>query len=178
MENTFKVAKALGHFSNAKQLIHSKNYSFHQVEKLLLKAAKAKVYDADIELATLYKKHKMFKEALYWYDKSSRISYDENLIFEIASWYENGIGTEVNYDEAAKLYLKISHFNNEALVKLMTLYKDKKTSYFGTMPQRNNFQYWQKLLAENLKKEYWKINTFNRRTSHEIYIENLLQKNK
>jgi len=89
MENTFKVAKALGHFSNAKQLLHSKNYSFHKVEKLLLSAAKAKVSDADIELANFYKKHKMFKEALYWYDKSSRISYDENLIFEIASWHRS-----------------------------------------------------------------------------------------
>jgi len=166
LENTFKVAKALGHFSNAKQLIHSKNYSFHQVEKLLLKAAKAKVYDADIELATLYKKHKMFKEALYWYDKSSRISYDENLIFEIASWYENGIGTEVNYDKAAKLYLKISHFNNEALVKLMTLYKDKKTSYFGTIPQRHNFQYWQDLMARKIKQGYWNINLTKERISN------------
>ena len=53
--------------------------------------------------------------------------------------------------------------------------KDKKTSYFGTMPQRNNFQYWQKLLAENLKKEYWKINTIKRRGSENIYIENLLR---
>jgi len=178
MENTFKVAKALGHFSNAKQLIHSKNYSFHQVEKLLQSAAKAKVSDADMELANFYKKHKMFKEALYWYDRSLSSISDKNLIFEIASWYENGIGTEVNYDEAAKLYLLIAHFNNEALVRLMTLYKDKKTSYFGTMPQRNNFQYWQKLLAENLKKEYWKINRIKRRASDRIYIENLLKKTK
>jgi len=158
MENTSRFAKALGHFSYAKQLIHSKNYSFHQVEKLLLNAAKAKFSEADMELANFYKKHRMFKEALYWYEKSLPRSVDQNLKIEIASWYENGIGTEVNYDKAAKLYLPISHFNDEALVKLMTLYNDKKTSYFGTMPKRNNFQYWQKLLAENLKKKYWNIN--------------------
>ena len=158
MENTSRVAKRLGQFSFAKQLMQSENYSFYQVEKLLLNAAKANVFDSKLELANFYKKHRMFKEALYWYDKSLHISSDENLIIEIASWYENGIGTELNYDKAAKLYLMISQFNNEALVRLMTLYNDKKTSYFGTMPQRNNFQYWQKLLALKLKKEYWNIN--------------------
>jgi len=100
----------------------------------------------------------MFKEALYWFDKKAFYGLDHNLLIEIASWYEEGIGTEVNYDKAAELYLRIAHSNNEALIRLLSLHKDKKTSYFGTIPQRNNYEYWQNLLHLRMKQKYWNIN--------------------
>ena len=155
--NVNNIGQKIGMFSYAKQLIQSENYSFHQVEKLLLNAAKADVFDSELELANFYKKHKMFKEALYWYEKILFIG-DHNLLFEIASWYEEGIGTEVNYDKAAELYIRIAHSNNEALRRLLLLHKDNKTSYLGTIPQRNNLQYWQNLLVRKVKEGYWNIN--------------------
>ena len=63
--NIDMIAKNVGNYSYALQLQKNPNYSFHQVEKLLLNAAKADVFDSEIELANFYKKHKMFKEALY-----------------------------------------------------------------------------------------------------------------
>jgi len=112
--NVKNIGQKIGLFSYAKQLIQSENYSFHQVEKLLLNAAKANVFDSKLDLANFYKKHRMFKEALYWYEKTLFIGLDHNLLIEIASWYEEGIGTEVNYDKAAELYIRIAHSNDEA----------------------------------------------------------------
>lgn len=164
--NIDMIAKNVGNYSYALQLQQNPNYSFHQVEKLLINSAKADVFDSKLELANFYKKHKMFKEALYWYDKTLFIGLDHNLVIELAGWYEEGIGTQVNYDKAAELYIRIAHSNNEALRKLVLLYKDNKTSYFGTTPQRNNLQYWQNLLAIQIKKEYWNINLTKRRISN------------
>ena len=169
--NIDMIAKNVGNYSYALQLQKNPNYSFHQVEKLLLNAAKADVFDSEIELANFYKKHKMFKEALYWYEKILFIGLDYNLLIEIASWYEEGIGTEVNYDKAAELYLRIAHSNNEALIRLLSLHKDNKTSYLGTIPQRNNLQYWQNLLTRRIKQGYWNINLTKERiisNSHKL----------
>ena len=157
-QEMIKKAHALADLSRATQLQKNSNYSFHQVEKLLLNAAKADVFDSKLELANFYKQHRMFKEALYWFDKKAFYGLDHNLLIEIASWYEEGIGTEVNYDKAAELYLRIAHSNNEALIRLLSLHKDKKTSYFGTIPQRNNYEYWQNLLHLRMKQKYWNIN--------------------
>ena len=169
--NIDMIAKNVGNYSYALQLQKNPNYSFHQVEKLLLDAAKADVFDSELELANFYKKHKMFKEALYWYEKTLFIGLDRNLVFEIASWYEEGIGTEVNYDKAAELYERLAHYNNEALIRLLSLHKDKKTSYFGTIPQRNNYEYWQNLLTRRIKQGYWNINLTKERiisNSHKL----------
>jgi len=166
MENISRVAKRLGQLSFAKQHMQSENYSFYQVEKLLLNAAKANVFDSKLELANFYKKHKMFKEALYWFEKTSFFGLDHNLLIEIASWYEEGIGTEVNYGKAAELYIRIAHSNNEALIRLLSLHKDNKNSYLGTIPQRNNLQYWQNLLARRIKQGFWNINLTKERISN------------
>jgi len=40
----------------------------------------------------------------------------------------------------------------------LSLHKDNKTSYLGAIPQRNNLQYWQNLLARRIKQGYWNIN--------------------
>lgn len=166
--NIDMIAKNVGNYSYALQLQKNPNYSFHQVEKLLLDAAKADVFDSELELANFYKKHKMFKEALYWYEKTLFIGLDHNLLIELASWYEEGIGTEVNYDKAAELYLRIAHSNNEALIRLLSLHKDNKTSYLGTIPQRNNLQYWQNLLVRKVKEGYWNINRTKERITNNL----------
>jgi len=164
--NIDMIAKNVGNYSYALQLQKNPNYSFHQVEKLLLDAAKANVFDSKLDLANFYKKHRMFKEALYWFDKKSFWGLDHNLLIEIASWYEEGIGTEVNYDKAAELYIRIAHSNDEALRRLLLLHKDNKTSYLGTIPQRNNLQYWQNLLTRRIKQGYWNINLTKERISN------------
>ena len=157
--NTIAAAtKAIRHSAIARQLASNKNYTFKEVEGHLLEAVKHNKNSAELDLANLYKKHKMFKEALYWYEKILFIGLDHNLLIELASWYEEGIGTEVNYDKAAELYLRIAHSNNEALRRLLLLHKDNKTSFLGTIPQRNNLQYWQNLLARRIKQGYWNIN--------------------
>ena len=158
MENITETIKAIRHSSIARQLASNKNYTFKEIEGHLLEAIKHNKNSAELDLANLYKKHKMFKEALYWYEKTLFIGLDHNLLIELASWYEEGIGTEVNYDKAAELYLRIAHSNNEALIRLLSLHKDNKTSYLGTIPQRNNLQYWQNLLARRIKEGYWNIN--------------------
>ena len=169
--NVNNIGQKIGMFSYAKQLIQSENYSFHQVEKLLLGAAKADIFDSELELAKFYKEHRIFNEALYWYEKTLFAGLDHNLLIEIASWYEEGIGTEVNYDKAAELYIRIAHSNDEALRRLLLLHKDNKTSYLGTIPQRNNLQYWQNLLARRIKQGYWNINLTKERiisNSHKL----------
>ena len=163
MENITKATKAIRHSSIARQLASNKNYTFKEVEGHLIEAIKYNKKFAELDLANLYKKHKMFKEALYWYEKI--FIGDHNLLIEIASWYEEGIGTEVNYDKAAELYLRIAHSNDEALRRLLLLHKDNKTSYLGTIPQRNNLQYWQNLLARRVKQGYWNINLTKERIS-------------
>ena len=168
MENITKATKAIRHSSIARQLASNKNYTFKEVEGHLIEAIKYNKKFAELDLANLYKKHKMFKEALYWYEKTLFIGLDHNLLIELASWYEEGIGTEVNYDKAAELYLRIAHSNNEALIRLLSLHKDNKTSYLGTIPQRNNLQYWQNLLARRVKEGYWDINRTKERITNNL----------
>jgi len=87
MNSIATATKAIRHSSIARQLASNKNYTFKEIEGHLLEAIKHNKNSAELDLANLYKKHKMFKEALYWYEKILFIGLDHNLLIEIASWY-------------------------------------------------------------------------------------------
>jgi len=136
MDHSFTEAKdtaiALKYLTEAKALLRQDDYSFKEVEELLLKASKSTRHETYLELARLYEKHNMFDEALKWYMRKYNYSGLEGEdTVKVASWYEQGIGTEIDYNMAVKLYTKIAFTNDEALKGAIRLYKDKNATYMS-----------------------------------------------
>jgi predicted HTH domain antitoxin len=137
MDQSFTEAKdtaiALKYLTEAKALLRQDDYSFKEVEELLLKASKSTRYETYLELARLYERHNIFDEALKWYMRKynhSMLETEDTL--KVASWYEQGIGTDTDYNMAVKLYTRKAFSNDEALKSVIRLYKDKNASYMGT----------------------------------------------
>ncbi len=138
MTHSFTEAKdtaiALKCLTEAKALLRQDAYSFKEVEELLLKASKSTRHETYLELARLYEKHNMFDEALKWYmRKYSYSMLDKKDTVKVASWYEKGIGTEVDNNLAVKLYTGIAFGNDEALKGAIRLYKNKNVAYMRTL---------------------------------------------
>ena len=138
MSQSFTEAKdtaiALEYLTEAKALLRQDDYSFKEVEELLLKASKSTRHETYLELARLYEKHNMFDEALKWYvRKYNYTGLEGEDTVKVASWYEQGIGAEIDYNMAVKLYTKIAFINDEALKGAIRLYKDKSATYMRTL---------------------------------------------
>jgi len=148
MDQSFTHAKdaaiALKNLAEAKDLHSKVNYSFKDVERLLLKASDHNI-SAYVELAKLYEKHGIFDEALKWYMRKYNHSMLENEdIAKLASWYEQGIGTEIDYNMAVKLYTRIAFIHDEALKGAIRLYKNKDIDYVRNLaPGQMTFEKWE-----------------------------------
>jgi len=128
------TAIALKYLIEAKTLLCQDDYSFKKVESLLLEASKSTRHETYLELARLYERHNIFDEALKWYMRKYNYSMLEaEDIVKIASWYEQGVGTEVDNNLAVKLYIGIAFGNDEALKGAIRLYKNKNTTYTRTL---------------------------------------------
>jgi hypothetical protein len=137
MDQSFTEAKdtaiALKYLTEAKALLRQDDYSFKEVEELLLKASKSTRHETYLELARLYERHSIFDEALKWYMRKYNYSMlDKKDAMKVASWYEKGIGTEVDNNLAVKFYTGIAFSNDEALKGAIRLYKNKNTTYMRT----------------------------------------------
>ncbi len=127
------TAIALKCLVEAKDLQSKASYSFKDVEQLLLKASDHNI-SAYVELAKLYEKHDVFDEALKWYMRKYNNSMLENEdIVKVASWYEQGIGTEVDNNMAVKLYTGIAFVDDEALKGAIRLYKNNNIDYVRSL---------------------------------------------
>lgn len=127
------AAIALKNLVEAKSLLNQDDYSFKQVEGLLLKASKHNI-ESYIELAKLYENHSIFDKALKWYMCKYNHSMLENEdIVKIANWHEKGVGTEIDNNMAVKLYTRVAFVNDEALKGAIRLYKDKDATYMRTL---------------------------------------------
>ena len=138
MDHSFTEAKdtaiALKYLTEAKSLLRQDDYSFKKVESLLLEASKSTRHETYLELARLYERHNIFDEALKWYMRKYNYSMLEaEDIVKVASWYEQGIGTEIDHNMVVKLYTYIAFTNDEALKGAIKLYKDKNTTYMRTL---------------------------------------------
>jgi len=128
------VAIALQYLAEAKALLRKDDYNFKKVESLLLEASKSTRHETYLELARLYEKHNIFDEALRWYMRKYNHSMLEGEdTVKVASWYEQGIGTEIDHNMAVKLYTRIAFTNDEALKGAIRLYKDKNATYMRTL---------------------------------------------
>ena len=128
------TAIALKYLIEAKALLRQDDYSFKKVESLLLEASKSTRHETYLELARLYERHNIFDEALKWYMRKYNYSMLEaEDIVKVASWYEQGVGTEIDYDTAVKLYTYTAFTNDEALKGAIRLYKDTNTAYMRTL---------------------------------------------
>jgi len=149
MTRSFTQAKdtavALKCLAEAKALLRQDNYSFKKVESVLLKASKSARHEAYLELARLYEKHNMFDEALKWYMRKYNYSMlDNEYTVKGASWYEQGVGTEVDYNKAVKLYTRIAFTNDAALKGAIRLYENNKIDYVRSLaPGQMTLEKWE-----------------------------------
>jgi len=149
MTRSFTQAKdaaiALKYLTEAKALLRQDDYSFKEVEKLLLKASKSTRHKTYLELARLYEKHNMFDEALKWYMRKYNDSMLEaEDIVKVASWCEHGIGASIDNNMAVKLYTKVAFINDEALKGAIRLYENNKIDYVRNLaPGQMTLEKWE-----------------------------------
>ena len=156
MKRVSEYTEGVRHYLLASELLNSTNYRFKSLENHLLKAYQHNFHNVEQMLISLYRQHKMYREAIYWFRKYDAYS-DIELVLDVAMWYEKGMGTDINYDEAAKMYIRIAFRSNIAILRLISLYKDNKTQQIGNSPKNNNIEYWIELMKSKLKREYFGI---------------------
>ena len=172
MRKVSEFTQGLRHYSLASGLLSSSNYSFKSLENHLLKAYQNNFHSVNLSLIMFYRNHNMYRETIYWFKKHP-YHLDHELVLDIAMWFEKGLGTEINYDEAAKMYISIAHSNNTALKRLLTLYRDNKTKYYGTIHKYNNLAYWDNQLKIRLRREYQALNVKKKRLINYSFINSI-----